>query len=130
MSWKDKHITFLTKKNFNVEEIIGILKNNYKKIEKEEDIKILDFILENFTKKDFSLLNTQELEYLEKTPSENWTKYLIHRQKFNFCENSEIIPNFPIYLIIEPVSACNLRCPFCHQVDDKFTSNKQMMGQM
>ena len=130
MSWKDKHITFLTKKNFDVEKIVNILKNDYKKFEKDNDIKILNFILENFNKGDFSLLNTQELEYLEKSSTDYWTTYLIHRQKFNFCENSQIVPNFPIYLIIEPVSACNLRCPFCHQIDDDFTSNKQMMGQM
>ena len=85
MSWKDKHITFLTKKNFDVEKIVNILKNDYKKFEKDNDIKILNFILENFNKGDFSLLNTQELEYLEKSSTDYWTTYLIHRQKFNFC---------------------------------------------
>lgn len=130
MSWKEKHITFLTEKKLDVQKVIQVLENEDQYTFNDEDRKILDFILENFRKDDFSLLNTQELEYLDKTSTNNWTKYLIHRQKFNFCENSQDIPNFPIYLIIEPVSACNLRCPFCHQVDDSFTSNKQMMGQM
>ena len=40
------------------------------------------------------------------------------------------MPDFPLYLILEPVSSCNLRCPFCMQVDEKFTSNKDMMGMM
>ena len=35
----------------------------------------------------------------------------------------------PLYLLIEPVSTCNLRCPFCFQVDKTFT-RKPYMGTM
>ena len=35
----------------------------------------------------------------------------------------------PPYLLIEPVSACNLRCPMCYQVDKTFT-RKPFMGIM
>ena len=47
MSWKDKHITFLTTKKFDVKKIIEVLKKDYEKIKKDDDIKIIDFILEN-----------------------------------------------------------------------------------
>jgi len=129
MTWKKKHMTFLTENNIDHHKIIDILKKNYDTID-EKDKKIIDVILEDFQNNDFSLLNTQEIQYLKKNPSQIWGKYLVHRQKFNYLENNQSLPDFPIYLIIEPVSACNLRCPFCHQVDENFTSNKQMMGNM
>ena len=34
-----------------------------------------------------------------------------------------------MYLLIEPVSTCNLRCPFCFQTDKSFT-RKPYMGLM
>ena len=36
---------------------------------------------------------------------------------------------YPPYLLIEPVSTCNLRCPFCFQTDKSFTK-KPFMGVM
>jgi len=130
MTWKKRHMTFLTKTNINTEKIIDVLKNSYNSEIKREDKKIFNDILHDFQKNDFSLLNTQEIQYLERNSIDVWTKYLIHRKKFNYYENNQTLPDFPIYLIIEPVSACNLRCPFCHQVDDNFTNNKKMMGSM
>ena len=37
--------------------------------------------------------------------------------------------DYPPYLLIEPVSTCNLRCPFCFQTDKTFTK-KPFMGVM
>ena len=36
---------------------------------------------------------------------------------------------YPPHLLIEPVSTCNLRCPFCFQTDKTFT-RKPFMGVM
>ena len=36
---------------------------------------------------------------------------------------------FTSYLLVEPVSTCNLRCPFCFQSDKSFTK-KPYMGVM
>ena len=54
-------------------------------------------------------------------------KYLIFRYKFYIAGKNKINLGYPPYLLIEPVSACNLRCPFCFQTDKSFTK-KPFMG--
>tara|TARA_Y100000590_G_scaffold445143_1_gene576871 strand:+ start:320 stop:1489 length:1170 start_codon:yes stop_codon:yes gene_type:complete len=56
-------------------------------------------------------------------------KYLIFRYKFMKCGSDKVNFGYPLYLLIEPVSACNLRCPFCFQIDRSFTK-KPYMGVM
>jgi radical SAM protein with 4Fe4S-binding SPASM domain len=128
--WKNKHITFLTENNIDKNRIISILEQHTPNLKSDKDRKIQEGIIKDFKNNDFSLLNTQEIQYLEKNSEQKWGKYLIHRYKFNYYEDHHVLPDFPIYLLLEPVSACNLRCPFCHQIDDDFTSNQQMMGKM
>ena len=128
--WRDKQVKFLTQDKFDEIRIINVLKHDYDKLKNNSDRKILQAIIQDFENKKFSLLSSQETNYLMKNSEEKWTSYLIHRYKFDFYENNLQMPDFPLYLILEPVSSCNLRCPFCMQVDEKFTSNKQMMGMM
>ena len=128
--WRDKQIKFLTESKFDPAQIINVLKQDYSKLENNSDRKILQTIIQNFERKNFSLLSTQETQYLTRNPQKKWMSYLIHRYKFQFYEDNQQMPDFPLYLILEPVSACNLRCPFCMQVDEKFTSNQEMMGMM
>jgi len=128
--WRDKQIKFLTQSKFNESEITEFLKEQRNGIENKENREILEKIIYDFSKNDFSLLCSHEINYLKKNSKEKWTPYLIHRSKFYFYENNPKMPDFPLYLILEPVSACNLRCPFCMQIDEKFTSNKKMMGMM
>ena len=54
-------------------------------------------------------------------------KYLKFRYKFYLCGNKKIDLGYPPYVLIEPVSTCNLRCPFCFQTDRSFTK-KPFMG--
>ena len=56
-------------------------------------------------------------------------KYLIFRYKFLQAGKKKINLGYPPYLLIEPVSTCNLRCPFCFQTDKTFTK-KPFMGVM
>jgi radical SAM protein with 4Fe4S-binding SPASM domain len=54
-------------------------------------------------------------------------KYIIFRYKFYLAGSDKINLGYPPYLLIEPVSTCNLRCPFCFQSDKSFTK-KPFMG--
>ena len=54
-------------------------------------------------------------------------KYIIFRYKFHLAGSKKINFGYPPYLLIEPVSTCNLRCPFCFQTDKSFTK-KPFMG--
>ena len=51
-------------------------------------------------------------------------KYLIFRYKFYIAGKNKINLGYPPYLLIEPVSACNLRCPFCFQNASKILQLK------
>ena len=64
----------------------------------------------------------QESSYLSKISSkEKSIKYVIFRYKFRTFPIDRVSTNFPLYVLLEPVSACNLRCPFCFQTDPDFT---------
>ena len=53
--------------------------------------------------------------------------YLLFRYKFHISGYKKVNLGYPPFLSIEPVSACNLRCPFCFQTDKSFT-RKPFMG--
>ena len=55
--------------------------------------------------------------------------YLTFRFKLYKANYLNTVYNFPPYLLLEPVSACNLRCPMCFQIDKTFT-RKPYMGMM
>ena len=56
-------------------------------------------------------------------------KYLNFRYFFFLVSEKKLNTDYPPYLLIEPVSTCNLRCPFCFQTDKTFTK-KPFMGVM
>ena len=56
-------------------------------------------------------------------------KYFLFRNKFFLSGKEKKNFGFPPYVLIELVSACNLRCPFCFQTDKTFTK-KPFMGIM
>jgi len=123
-----KGVTFLTKKDFDIKSLITILKEQFKLIEKNEDQKILKQILTLLEKNNSTSLSPQEVHFLESNKQETWTEYLIFRYKMNYFPKQKIVYDFPVYLLIEPVSACNLRCIMCFQIDETFTSNNKFMG--
>lgn len=74
--------------------------------------------------------NLHELEYLSKAPKNMWVDYLSFRHTFrNLALKKEVTP-FPLYLLIEPTSICNLRCIMCFQTDKSFGGEKSFMGRM
>ncbi len=121
--------TFLTSKEFNKSEIIDVLKNSIKSVPNNE-IMFLEKIIEDFENNDFSLITPQQIVFLENNPKSKWTEYLIFRYKFQNFPKKHIDSEFPTHLLIEPVSACNIRCIMCFQVDETFSKNSEFMGTM
>ena len=117
----------------NLDEITKILEENLvffeNQISKDDEYA---FELYNFFKKNKKFnfpINTHIELYLKKnkTNLKKIVRYLIFRYKFYIAGKKKINLGFPPYLLIEPVSTCNLRCPFCFQIDKSFT-RKPYMG--
>lgn len=71
-------------------------------------------------------LKPQEIHFLKTSPISKWVDYLIYRYRFK----NHIITSFPLHLLIEPTSICNMRCSMCFQHDSSFSSNRDFMGNM
>lgn len=69
----------------------------------------------------FILKNIENIEIL--------INYIVFRYKFFISGEKKIVFESPPYLLVEPVSSCNLKCPFCFQIDKTFT-RKPFMGVM
>lgn len=61
---------------------------------------------------------------------EQQKKYLIYRYRFNEYPRRKVHNPFPIVLSLEPVSACNLRCTMCFQIDPRLSKDKKHLGVM
>lgn len=71
----------------------------------------------------------QEDGFLSTHDKSIWLDYIIYRYKMRVYPKIKFVSDFPVYLLIEPVSTCNLRCTMCFQVDKTFT-RKPYMGLM
>jgi radical SAM protein with 4Fe4S-binding SPASM domain len=120
--------TFLTKQTLDIDNLISVLKKS--EIQEDNDKEIIEKIIHSFQNNDFYLLTPQQVFFLENNEQEKWTNYLIFRYKFINYPKNKTISEFPNHLVIEPVSACNLRCVMCFQVDESFSKNKDYMGMM
>ena len=120
---------YLTSKKFDKSNLLNVLKNSINTIS-ESNKQYLNKIINNFEKDDFSLITPQQIDFLERNSKSKWTDYLIFRYKFKNFPKEYVDHEIPTHLIIEPVSACNLRCIMCYQIDESFTNNKEFMGKM
>ncbi len=120
---------FLTSKKFNKQELITTLKNS-SSYSTTVNKNYVEKIISNFENDDFSLITPQQIHFLDSNPKTKWMDYLIFRHKFTTFPKEHIDSDVPVHLIVEPVSACNIRCIMCFQVDDTFSKNKDFMGNM
>lgn len=74
-------------------------------------------------------LEPQEKNFLLSHDPVDWIPYLDYRFKFRMYPLRKIVADFPVYVLVEPTSVCNLRCTVCFQVDSSFTK-KPFMGHM
>ena len=105
-----------------------IVKNYLSKANKSEK----EFWATFFKNKEFDFpLNMHIMKFIihNKKNIELVFKYLNFRFLFNEVSEKKIVTEYPPYLLIEPVSTCNLKCPFCFQTDGSFTK-KPYMGVM
>lgn len=91
-----------------------------------------NFWLEFFETKSFNLevnLHIMKYVFYNKKNVNKIYRYINFRFFFEQVSLKKIETDYPPYLLIEPVSTCNLRCPFCFQTDKTFTK-KPFMGTM
>ncbi len=104
---------------------------NLKKIsENNIDINCFNLIIEEIRTNNLRFkITPQEKNYLKNIPENKALEYIIYRYKFKEFPKKKISTDFPIYILIEPVSSCNLKCPMCFQSDKSFIK-KKYMGKM
>ena len=73
---------------------------------------------------DYNFSN-QEINWLEKHSENEWLDYMVFRYKFKLYPGQRKINDFPLHLLIELVSFCNLKCVMCFQSDPLFKKEKQ-----
>ena len=120
----------------NKNEIHDLFQKNKEKIDellkKNKNKYIENLWVYFFEKQKFIFpLNKQNEIYINyhKSNLEHIFRYINFRYIFYLASFKKINHGYPPYLLIEPVSACNLRCPFCFQTDKTFT-RKPYMGVM
>ncbi|MBI4062720.1 MAG: radical SAM protein [Elusimicrobia bacterium] len=72
-------------------------------------------------------LTKQEVDWMGRRQDSLWMDYLVYRYQFKIYPKTRKLRAFPLHLLIEPTSVCNLRCVMCFQVDASFTK-KEFMG--
>ena len=68
----------------------------------------------------------QEHYWLLSNDKRGWLQYLAYRIRFRIYPKLQIESKFPVYLQIEPTSACNLRCKMCWQSNPTFSKSGQI----
>lgn len=74
-------------------------------------------------------ISQQEWHWLDRHEQSKWVDYIIYRYQFKVYPAQRKLLDFPLYLLIEPISICNLNCVMCFQSDKTFR-RKEFMGFM
>lgn len=84
-----------------------------------------DDILKNIK----TLIGSQEVQWILRNGVARLSEYIVHRYKFKNYPRLKKLDPFPLHLLIEPTSICNLRCTMCSQSDESFQT-KEYLGMM
>ena len=76
------------------------------------------------------VLSQDERTQLSKLPKTSWLRFIRYRYRFKIYPRRRVLSDFPIVLLVEPTSICNLRCQMCFQSDDSFSRDRSVMGRM
>ena len=128
-----KHSQVSINEKINVLDIYRYFQENIEDYLKESFLtdEDKDFIY-NLSEGNVKFNITKHIEYFfqnNKTDKSKILKYFIFRNKFFLSGKKKINFGYPPYVLLELVSTCNLRCPFCFQTDKTFTK-KPFMGIM
>ncbi len=92
---------------------------------KIEKAKVLDLeIKNNILEKIDKVIGPQEIEWIQRNEERDIVDYIVHRYKFKFYPKLKKVVPFPLHLLIEPVSFCNIHCVMCFQNDPFFKERK------
>jgi len=131
-SHEKEYVQFLTSTSDTQHFILPIIAEQMTQADlSTEDEVIAKMIIENLEKFATMPFNwtPQEDNFIALQPENRWLKYLIYRYKFKNYPKNQIVADFPFYILVEPISTCNLRCVMCFQIDKTFTK-KPFMGIM
>jgi len=121
---KEDKMVFLKKNDLHsANEIIEIINSSKSSNLSDADLQIIKEIKSNLinSKQLPGWWSDQESFYIRNNRSSNLLlEYIAFRYKFKRFPVEKIRTDFPLYVLIEPVSSCNLRCPFCFQMDKEF----------
>lgn len=124
-----RSIQFLTEnKNYtpDLNYFEDLKKNNSENI----DLEIYNRIIDEIKNKKLTFkITSQEQKYIKYLKKEKILKYILYRYVFKEYPKHKISTKFPVYILIEPVSSCNLKCVMCFQSDKTFIK-KEFMGKM
>tara|TARA_B110000444_G_scaffold197155_1_gene187948 strand:+ start:27 stop:1154 length:1128 start_codon:yes stop_codon:yes gene_type:complete len=114
------------------EDIIDHINTRDYEIFSDEDNEILDKISFHYTREQIFLfdLTDQEINYLSRNDKKKWNAYIVYRYKFKIYPVLRKRTKFPLHILVELSSACNLRCVMCFQSDDSFQKAGKYIGTM
>lgn len=90
-----------------------------------------DFLIFEKRAIDLNWLTNQEINSIieYKVDLHDKIMFLFHRFRFSYLPKIRVSSKIPAYVLVEPTSICNMRCPMCFQTDKSFTT-KDFMGRI
>jgi radical SAM protein with 4Fe4S-binding SPASM domain len=113
-------VEFLGQNSIGLDFIIEQLAN-----ESDLDSSLRDEISNNIK----DIIGDQEIQWILRNGTKHLTDYVVYRYKFKYYPGLKKLEPFPLHLLLEPTSVCNLKCPMCFQSDSSFQS-KEYLGMM